>query len=167
MWHNKNLQSIEDEFCNFLQCILIVVVLVKRCRIKDEMLKISAANLMKLTPIDCKVCQEKSRRDFDDITPYQHEGLSKDAESAFLIPYYNGMCKKFAGEISLFFEALVSLAQFLKKQTQIFFDLQRPYLFIYLFITFLGKRVRLFLFGCLQTENFRSYVSHSRKQWAR
>ena len=77
------------------------------------------------------------------------------------------MCKKFAGEISLFFEALVSLAQFLKKQTQIFFDLQRPYLFIYLFITLLGKRVRLFLFGCLQTENFRSYVSHSRKQWAR
>ena len=74
------------------------------------------------------------------------------------------MCKKFAGEISLFFEALVSLAQFLKKQTQIFLICNG---LIYLFITFLGKGVRLFLFGCLQTENLRSYVSHSRKQWAR
>lgn len=56
------------------------------------------------------------------------------------------MCKRFAGEISLFFEALVSLAQFLKKQTQIFLICNGLiYLFIYYFFGEGGSFVFIWL----------------------
>ena len=71
------------------------------------------------------------------------------------------MCKKFAGEISLFFEALVSLAQFLKKQTQIFFGLQRPYLFIYLFIYYFFGEEGSFVFIWLSSDWKLSFLRES------